>query len=215
MKTLPIHCNNQRFILHPSGVAFWEDKGMLLIADVHLGKITHFRKHGSAIPQISLHHNFNRLKTVIATFETKTVCFLGDLFHSHINNEWLVFKSWVETLNCKVVLISGNHDIIDVESYTQLGVEVLQDWELDGFLLTHHPEERQGFYNFSGHIHPGVELRGLGRQNLKLSCFHWKENQMIFPAFGVFTGKYIIKPKTNDRIFVNTEDEVLEIPLKS
>ncbi|MHA7943986.1 ligase-associated DNA damage response endonuclease PdeM [Formosa sp. 3Alg 14/1] len=215
MKTLRVHCNHQNFILHPSGVAYWEAKRMLLIADVHLGKITHFRKHGSAIPQASLHHNFNQLKSVISNFESDTICFLGDLFHSYMNNEWLLFKAWIETLNCKVVLISGNHDIIDEKRYAQLGVEVLQEWEHDGFLLTHHPEVREGVYNFSGHIHPGVQLLGLGRQHLKLSCFHWKDNQMIFPAFGVFTGNYIIKPKSGERIFVNTEDEVLEIALHS
>ncbi|MDW5290322.1 ligase-associated DNA damage response endonuclease PdeM [Formosa sp. PL04] len=213
MKTLQINCNNQPFILHPSGAAFWEEKGILLIADVHLGKIMHFRKHGSAVPQSSMYQNFDRLNKVVDYFETKIVCFLGDLFHSHINTEWLLFQDWIYNLNCKVVLVSGNHDIIATEFYNKLNVTVIQEWKIDDFLLTHHPEERKGYYNFSGHIHPGVQLRGLGKQRLKLSCFYKREHQMIFPAFGNFTGNYIVKPTTNESVFVTTKDEVLEIPI--
>ncbi|QDO94468.1 ligase-associated DNA damage response endonuclease PdeM [Formosa sediminum] len=213
METLEIYCNAQRFILHPLGGAFWVNQRMLLIADVHLGKVTHFRKHGSAIPRGVLHQNFKQLQNIISAFDVDTVCILGDLFHSHLNAEWVIFKTWVAALHCKVVLISGNHDIIDAKLYEDLGIKVLNSWLLDGFLLTHHPEVRDGFYNLSGHIHPGVQLRGLGRQHITLSCFYWKAHQMIFPAFGVFTGKYIIKPSAEARIYVNTETEVIEVPV--
>ncbi|WP_435412970.1 ligase-associated DNA damage response endonuclease PdeM [Psychroserpens mesophilus] len=215
MKTLKINCNNQSFILHPFGVAFWEDKEMLLIADVHLGKVTHFRKHGSAVPQASIYHNFEQLSVITDYFNPKTICFLGDLFHSYVNNEWILFKDWVKKFNREIVLISGNHDVIATSMYEEINVIVKKEWLINGFLLTHYPESRNDLFNFSGHIHPGIRLQGLGKQSLKVSCFLRKKQQMIFPAFGNFTGKFIIKPDPTDQVYVNTNEEVIEIELNS
>lgn len=213
MNTLSINCNNQTFVLHPSGAAYWENKEMLLIADVHLGKVTHFRKHGSAVPLASILGNFDQLTAVAAYFEPKTISFLGDLFHSTINNEWRLFSDWINQLECEVVLISGNHDIISNSAYDAINVLIKDEWVIDGFLLTHFPQTKDGLFNFAGHIHPGVRLRGFGKQLLKVSCFYKNSHQMIFPAFGNFTGKFIIEPKLNDQIFVNTNDEVIEIEI--
>lgn len=211
MKTLEIRCNNQTFILHPSGIAYWVEKHMLLIADVHLGKVTHFRKHGSAVPQASVFHNFEKLQNVVTFFKPKTICFLGDLFHSHVNNEWILFKNWIYHLDAKVVLVSGNHDIIAKELYDKINVKVIEEWVIDNFLLTHHPETRADLFNFAGHIHPSVRLKGVGKQFLKVSCFFRTENQMIFPAFGNFTGNFIMEPNRDDQIYVNIAEEVIQI----
>ncbi|GGW69823.1 putative phosphoesterase [Winogradskyella epiphytica] len=214
METLKINCHQRSFVLHPSGAAYWEEKGMLLIADVHLGKVTHFRKHGSAIPQASLYQNFEKLQAVVDYFKPKSVCFLGDLFHSSINSEWHLFKDWIEQLQSEVVLISGNHDIISKSMFDGINVTVKEEWLIDDFLLTHYPESRDGLFNLSGHIHPGVRLKGFGKQFLKVSCFFRREQQLIFPAFGNFTGKFIVEPNSKDRIYVNTRDEVIEISAK-
>jgi len=211
MKTLKINCNDQSFILHSSGAVFWNKESMLLIADVHLGKVTHFRKHGSAIPQESISQNFKALAEVVAYFKPKFLCFLGDLFHSYINNEWLLFENFIGEISCDVILISGNHDIIPTSMYDKIGVEVIQELVIKTFLLTHHPENRIGFFNFSGHIHPGVKLLGFGKQFLSLSCFYRTKNQIILPAFGSFTGKFIIQPKKEDHIYVITDNEVIEM----
>ena len=60
-----ITIQNQTFILHPSGALFWETRKLLLISDVHLGKVSHFRKHGVAIPNNVVSENFNRLTEVV------------------------------------------------------------------------------------------------------------------------------------------------------
>ena len=211
MKVLKVLCQGEVLILHPSGAAFWENKKMLLIADVHIGKVSHFRKHGSAVPQQSVRYNFDQLNEVVTYFQPHTICFLGDLFHSVLNNEWLLFQNWIHDLQCRVILIAGNHDIIDESMYKALGVEVKNELVIGSFFLTHYPEYRDDFFNFSGHIHPGVELRGLGKQILKVSCFVKKKQQFIFPAFGGFTGKYIIKPSILDEVYVITPDEVIHM----
>ena len=82
-----ININNQNFTLHQSGAGFWEEKKILFISDLHLGKIAHFRKHGMAIPEKAVLENFTRLNEVLALFDAETIIFLGDLFHFSIKTQ--------------------------------------------------------------------------------------------------------------------------------
>jgi len=209
--TITIKIKSHTFILHPSGALFWEERKALLISDVHLGKVSHFRKHGVAIPNSAVSKNFQRLTSVVDYFDPERILFLGDLFHSSKNSEWHLFVEWSDCCVAEIILIAGNHDVIAKENYDGIDVKVFKELEIDGFLLTHHPTEREGFFNFSGHIHPGVELRGFGGQSLRLPCFFQKENQMILPAFGEFTGKYIMVPEGDDRVYAVTKEEVILI----
>ncbi|NBL63652.1 ligase-associated DNA damage response endonuclease PdeM [Flavobacterium sp. NST-5] len=209
--TNTIKINDNTFVLHSKGAVFWEEKKALLIADVHLGKVSHFRKHGVAVPKIAVSKNFTRLTEVVDYFNPESVIFLGDLFHSSKNSEWHLFVEWSNCCVAEIILIAGNHDVIAKENYDKISVKVFKELEIDGFLLTHHPTEREGFFNFSGHIHPGIKLRGFGGHHVKLPCFFQKENQMILPAFGEFTGKYILVPEKNDLVYVLANDEVVLI----
>ncbi|WP_026811748.1 ligase-associated DNA damage response endonuclease PdeM [Arenibacter latericius] len=199
------------FTLHPSGAIFWPDQKMVMIADVHLGKISHFRKFGSAIPQKAIETNFNRLSVVVSYFNPDKICFLGDLFHSTLNSEWGMFEAWVKNQSSTIILIKGNHDIISPSLFSKLGIQIERELLINQFLLTHHPEKRDGLFNFSGHIHPGIKIRGTGRQSLSLPCFYRQPNQLTLPAFGAFTGKFLVTPKNGDAIYAITEDEVIEI----
>ena len=207
--TKSIRISNQQFILHASGAMFWKEEDMLLISDVHLGKVSHFRKYGSAVPQNAVLGNYQKLNEVVDFFEPQKIIFLGDLFHSSLNKEWLFFEAWMENISSEVILVEGNHDIISPLKYEALGIKLTPELVLKNFLLTHHPEERPGFFNFSGHIHPGVRINGWARQSLKLPCFFKTENQMILPAFGEFTGKHILSPKEGDEVFVLANEEVI------
>ena len=209
--TLENTINGQIFTIHSSGALFWNEKNTLLIADVHLGKITHFRKNGFAIPNDALHKNFEKLIEVVNFFNPSTILFLGDLFHSTKNSEWDLFVQWSKECTCEIILIAGNHDIIDAKNYEKNGIKVVDYIRIDDFLLTHHPTEVKGMFNFSGHIHPGIVLRGLGRGHLKLPCFFQRKNQMILPTFGAFTGLGIMKPQEGDVIFAVTKEEIVQI----
>lgn len=200
--------------MHPSGVLFWQERSTLIISDVHLGKISHFRKFGAAVPQKAVGQNFVVMNEAIEHFKPTGIVFLGDLFHSSVNKEWRFFEEWISTLTAKVILVSGNHDIISPLRYEDLGVQVSKELVWDGFLLTHHPEEREGLFNFSGHIHPAIRLHGVGRQSVRLRCFFRTKNQMILPAFGEFTGNYTMKPTSDCEAYALLGDTVLRVPLK-
>ncbi|MGB5553184.1 MAG: ligase-associated DNA damage response endonuclease PdeM [Flavobacteriaceae bacterium] len=211
--THPIKIKDQNFTMCGSGVLFWEESSMLIISDVHLGKVSHFRKYGAAVPQNVVQDNFNLMDKAVAIFKPVVICFLGDLFHSSLNKEWQLFEKWVSKTKSKIVLVSGNHDIISPLKYENLDITVVPEIQQNGFLLTHHPEERDGFFNFSGHIHPAVRLHGMGRQSVRLSCFFKSDTQMILPAFGKFTGTHILKPTPKNEIFAIASNEIFKVAM--
>ncbi|OWW27134.1 metallophosphoesterase [Zobellia sp. OII3] len=211
----PLVIQDHHFTMHPSGVLFWKEKSMLLISDVHLGKISHFRKFGAAVPQAAVQTNFKKMDKAIDLFQPQVIVFMGDLFHSALNKEWKLFENWIATISSEVILVAGNHDIISPLKYEALGIQVVSEICLDGFLLTHHPEEREACFNFCGHIHPAVRLQGMGRQSIRLACFFKSAHQMILPAFGTFTGTHVLEPQADHEIYALTEEEIFQVQFKS
>ena len=88
----------QTLHLLPEKAIFWEEQRLLLVADVHLGKATHFRKHGIAVSGGIIEGDLARLGRIIESWEIEQLWFLGDLFHSDYNREWKRFESWLKGL---------------------------------------------------------------------------------------------------------------------
>ena len=206
-----LNIEGQRLELHPSGVIYWWEESALLISDVHLGKVTHFRKFGAAVPQKAIAKNFDILQENLDFFKPSVICFLGDLFHSSLNREWQLFEAWVRQAKVDFILVAGNHDIISPLKYESLGITLVPELEWGPFLLTHYPEERDGFFNLSGHIHPAVRLKGQGRQTLRLPCFFRNRRQLILPAFGAFTGSYVLEKTEEDEVYAIADASVIKI----
>lgn len=212
MKTLEISLLGQTFDLHPNKAVFWVEQDALIVSDTHFGKISHFRKSGFPIPTKAIQDNWNRLAEVLKYYQPSQIIYLGDLFHSDYNLEWDDFAIIRDTFpSIDQRLIMGNHDVLHQEFYHLHELECMDSLEIGPFLFTHEPKENTSLYNIHGHIHPGAKLRGKGRQSIKLSCFYFGENLAILPAFGSFTGLATCKIKSNDRVFVILEDEILPV----
>ena len=208
--SLEVRLNNQNFILHPTGACYWREQDTVLLADVHLGKSAHFRKHGMAIPSTADDVEYDKLNEVLDYFKPSRLWFLGDLFHSYQNAEWHFFEQWVRMQSIEIALVMGNHDVISRKHFESLGVKTYDVLNAGSFYLTHHPQEAEGRYNIAGHIHPSIKLEGVGRQKIKLPCFFSSQTGMILPAFGDFTGTYSLTPVKGNRVFVIADDEVVE-----
>ncbi|TXK72494.1 ligase-associated DNA damage response endonuclease PdeM [Mesonia sp. HuA40] len=206
-----ITIKDQHFTPDASGVLFWENNKILLVADVHFGKIAHFRKYGSAVPSSAITVNFKKLDEAIKKYNPRKLIFLGDLFHSDYNQEFKLFEHWVKHQNCSILLIKGNHDIVHPSFFKKANLEVLPHLIIGDFYLTHKPEHKPNLFTLCGHLHPGYALSGLGRQKLRLPCFYQTENQMILPAFGTFTGLYLVKSMPNESVYVCTQNEVIKV----
>ena len=206
-----IHIGENHFDLDPSGALYWVEKKTLMLADIHLGKVAHFRRNGIAVPREAEGTFYKKINALFNKFEVERILFLGDLFHSFQNNEWHLFSSWVRQQQIELILIKGNHDVIPARKFKQLGMNITSDLSEDTFYFSHFPTEKEEFFVFCGHVHPGVKLKGAGLQQLKMPCFFQSQNQLILPAFGAFTGLHILTPKEGDRIYVTSGKEVIEI----
>ncbi len=200
--------------LLPEKAIFWKDREILLIGDTHFGKVNHFRKSGISIPDGAAMKNLEILRQLISKTKAKEVIFLGDLFHSEMNSEWLFFKEILNSFpEIKFKLVQGNHDIFHEMTYQKGSFEFFdKPLEIGPFVLSHEPMEGEyDLYNLCGHIHPGVRLKGAAKQSLRLPCFYFQKTQGILPAFGQFTGLFVVRPKKKDRVFVIVESKVIEV----
>ncbi len=205
----------QTLLLLPQKAIYWKDQKALIIADVHLGKTGHFRKAGIAIPTELAQKDLEVLSDLIQEHQPKTIIFLGDLFHSDKNSDWNWFALWREKhAEVNMILIKGNHDIIEEKNFTNLNIQILEEMLMQPFRMAHHPlkkqeTQNQEAYTLCGHIHPGVYLRGKGRDAVTLSCFSFGSHQAILPSFGKFTGRVAIQHQETDRVFGILNDKVI------
>ncbi|MEP2770930.1 MAG: ligase-associated DNA damage response endonuclease PdeM [Fulvivirga sp.] len=210
-----VNINGHALTLLPSKSIFLAEERILLLADLHLGKINHFRRSGIAAPARPNEQNLERLISELQQQEPKRVIFMGDLFHSHYNEEWEVFGQALRSFpDISFELVMGNHDIMSDYQYLKHQLIIHPDPIAVGeLILSHEPLEKipDDVYNLAGHIHPGVVLRGKGKQGIKLPCFLFGAIQGLLPAFGSFTGLAKQKPKKGDQVFVVVENQVIRI----
>jgi DNA ligase-associated metallophosphoesterase len=204
----------EEFELLAQKAVFWKKESALLLADLHLGKVNHFRKSGIPVPVRAGDKSLEDLIDLIHLTRPQRVLCLGDLFHSHYNPAWEVFGEIVSHFRTVAFeLIIGNHDIMSARQYERKKICVHEQLDLGPFSMTHHPAEAvvPGRYNLAGHIHPGVNLRGKGQQSITLPCFYFGKHQGILPAFGMFTGIAKIRPEKGDQVFVIAEQNVIPV----
>ncbi len=201
----------QQIILFPQKAMYWAEERALIVADLHIGKVGHFRKAGIAIPKLLEQEDLAVLSDLVNLVKPEKIIFLGDLFHSDINNDWNWLKLWCELFRgTEMILVRGNHDILHDNYYREAGFTVCESLHLSPYFFSHEPLENPGNgYAISGHIHPAVRLRGKGRQSLILPCFHFGEKQAVLPAFGRFTGNCCIAVSQADITFVVMKDKIM------
>lgn len=189
-----INFGGETLVISTLRTAFHKSTSSLLLADLHLGKTTHFRNNALPIPKQALLTDFQILENALNHYCPNQICFLGDLFHSTWNEEWNLFSSLMHKY-CALnkILIAGNHDILQSEKYAEAGIQVLAEMNINEITLLHDNSKNIHPFSISGHLHPGYRIKGIARQSITLPCFYVGESQMIMPAFGSLTGKVAMK----------------------
>ncbi len=208
----------QKLVIHPGRAIFWEEKKALILSDLHLGKTGHFRKSGIAVPQNVYKEDLQRLFSLIQFFKPAELIIVGDLFHSRENKELDLFKKWRSDLSPVAFhLVKGNHDILPAAWYQSADITVTEN-ELNQhpFSFIHDPLEQPTIgeeekYYFTGHIHPGVSIRGMAKQSLHFPCFYFTETYCILPAFSRFTGTVSVPAKKGDHVFAIVENSIIKV----
>ena len=205
----------QQFWLTVERCLFWESRKTLIVSDLHFGKTGHFRKSGIPVPANIYKEDLQRLWTQVQYFQPLEIIFVGDLFHSHSNQEHDWFMKWRNDFPLLVMhLVMGNHDQRAKTEFEAMNLIVHDEClKIDGFCFVHDLEEidDKDLYHISGHVHPGVRISGNGRQSLHFPCFYFTPGYAILPAFSRFTGLAMIEPKRNESVFAIVEHSLIRL----
>jgi DNA ligase-associated metallophosphoesterase len=190
----------------------------MIVSDTHFGKTGHFRKSGIAVPQQVYKEDLQRFFSLATDLKPERILVVGDFFHSTDNEEHNLFLRWKNDFNSlQITLIKGNHDILGNTWYENAGIQLIEDfYEIGQFRFQHDPAEndflvKENTFVFSGHVHPGIQMRGIGKQSLRFPCFYFTQNQCILPAFSKFSGLAIVKPKKQDQVYAIANDNIIKL----
>lgn len=211
---MKISIREQDIILDKERAIYLPQQQLLAISDLHLGKAAHFRKAGLAVPNQVSKYDLERLSGLLNHYQPKTLLINGDMFHSDYNSEIDEFAIWRKQFNqTQFILVKGNHDRQKENIYEQLAIVVYDPSYAVATLSFIHDatENKTEHYPIGGHIHPGISIYNRTKQRIKIPCFYFGVDYAILPAFSVFTGLQIVKPKANDQVFAITPSRVIKV----
>ena len=215
---MELRIRNNTFLLLPQKAVFWKEQRMLLLSDLHIGKIAHFRKAGIPVPQEGTQNNFTRLDEIIANTNPANMLFVGDLFHSDVNHEWDQFCTWRRQYpDIEMDIVLGNHDRLPENFSDAYQINIYpNELVIGSFTFAHHPREAYTNHEYviSGHVHPVISLSGLARQTITVPCFYFGVQQALLPSFGYFTGGYAIDARENDTVVAVAQNKLFAVQVK-
>jgi len=160
------------------------------------------------------------LFSLLQFYKPQQLIVVGDFFHSKANKELLLFEKWRKDLTqLEILLVKGNHDILKANWYEQANIQVYADEPLRirSVAFTHDCSNIEKFtqhadaYFVTGHMHPGIFIKGTSRQSLSFPCFYFAEQFAILPAYSKFSGLALIQKKKNDKVFAIVDNELMEV----
>ena len=203
---------NTDWQLLPEKALYQEKLNLLVLGDIHIGKTTEFRNAGIALPRELQEKNILKLIQLIRNLDVRKVVFLGDLFHGKENQEFeYVSALCLYFSSVEFVLVMGNHEKMKAEFYEKLGLTVVTKLKIEEVTLVHEPDFESEEMHISGHLHPGIRIQGKGRDSLVVPVFAARACCFILPAFGNFTGKYLLNVSEWQHLFVVGEKRVLKL----
>ena len=190
---------------------------MLLVADAHFGKAATFRARGVPVPRGTTADNLARLDILIDLHDATSIVFLGDFFHAKeakARDTLAALTAWRgRRAAIAMTLVRGNHDTRAGDPPASLGIDVVDEsWTVGPFSMRHHPTPCDRGYVLAGHLHPGYRIGSRAGDGMRLPCFWFGAEDDsrvgVLPAFGDFTGTWMVDAQPNDRVFVVSPDAV-------
>lgn len=204
---LTIQVRGEAVTLMPERTAFWH-AGVLMAADLHWGKAQSLQASGVASP-CTLDRDLARLSRAIQRTRSHTAVLLGDLIHSADSMTPDLHQricAWRRTIDCDLVLTSGNHDRHLASIPIGWQIRALPELRSVPFVFRHMPEPLPDVFVWSGHLHPVCVLKDR-RDRLRLPCFAVGETVGILPSFGSLTGGFPVNGPY--RTYAVAEDRIV------
>ncbi|CAN5589004.1 ligase-associated DNA damage response endonuclease PdeM [soil metagenome] len=207
-------------VLHllPERALWWPADGTLFIADLPLGKAATYRALGQPVPGGTTQENLLRLDALLARHGPRQLVFLGDFLHVvQARTPALLERlaAWrARHAHVAMTLVRGNHDSRAGDPPAGLEIAVVDEpWLVGPFACCHHPQLHPTHFVLAGHLHPVCTLHGAGRDRLRLPCFVQDSRQAILPAFGEFTGGWLMEVAPGRRFHAVGGDAVWALPV--
>ncbi|MES2534072.1 MAG: ligase-associated DNA damage response endonuclease PdeM [Pseudomonadota bacterium] len=204
--------------LLPERALWWPAGGTLFVADLHLGKAATYRALGQPVPGGTTQENLLRLDALLARHRPRQLVFLGDFLHAaqaRTPTLLALLDAWrARHADVAMTLVRGNHDSRAGDPPAGLGIAVVDEpWLVGPFACCHHPQSHPTHFVLAGHLHPACMLHGAGRDRLRLPCFVQDSRQAILPAFGEFTGGWLMEAAPGRRFHAVGGGAVWALPV--
>jgi len=187
------------FLADLSGALLWEDERLLVVSDLHLEKGSSFAARGTLLPPFDTIATLDRLATVIARHNPRTVIALGDSFHDRAAHTRLSEADRTRLALLQTgrewVWISGNHD---PALPRDLGGMVADIIAIGAITFRHEPTGAPG--EIAGHLHPKARVATRAR-TVERRCFVSDGQRAIMPAFGAYAGGLSVRDAAFAKIF--------------
>ncbi|CAN5592317.1 ligase-associated DNA damage response endonuclease PdeM [soil metagenome] len=208
---LPFELCSERLELRADRTLYWPSLKTLLLADPHFGKAETFRAASVPVPGDAM-LSLAKLSRALEESHAERLLILGDFWHARAGRNRQVLDDldhWRSRHTAlHIDLIRGNHDRAGLPppSWADRWHPRLLE---PPFLFAHHPEPSDDGYVLCGHLHPGYQVTGRGRQKLKVPCFWFGDRVGVLPAFGAFTGLAFVTPAPADRLVLIAGDVLI------
>ncbi len=195
-----LRVNGASFLADPSGVLFWPDERLMVVADLHLEKGSSYAARRVFLPPYDTGATLLRLAAAVARLDPRRVVALGDSFHDggaaarlraddvaalramQAGRDWL----W----------IAGNHDpaapaALEGDHAAEFAVGAVRFRHVPAHVPAHAPAAaaRAGRLagEIAGHLHPVAIVGGRGGM-VRRRCFVSDGVRCVMPAFGAYAG---------------------------
>lgn len=136
-----------------------------IVSDLHFGMMD--KSYDNEI--------INKINSLVS--KSDTLIFLGDIGYKYkLNVDYLT--KCIKSINCEnKFLILGNHDILSIEEYLDMGfINIFESFIYKNIILSHYPRnQKEGFINIHGDIHSSFYYPNyIKSEKNKFNCF-WNE----------------------------------------
>ncbi len=202
-------------LLHQRGV-YWPDQSVLFVADTHFGKEATFRRHAIPVPRGGTDGTLRQIASMLDATRAARLVILGDMFHARSSLSSDVRDSidrfFEEHAQLQCTLVRGNHDARIGSLPAHWPVTIVDPGaRIETVFMGHSPSDYETGMGLMlcGHIHPAIRF-GVGDDQMRLACYWQRQRVLHLPAIGRFTGTHTIRPRRGDRVWIVTDQQVIE-----
>ncbi len=192
-------------LIDPSGVLYWPDEGLLVVADLHLEKGSSYARRGVLLPPYDTAATLTRFTQALARFAPRLVVALGDSFHDGDGPARIatIDRAALGALQRgrDWIWLAGNHD---PDPANGIGGIFSRTLAIGPLAFCHEPASDAPPGQIAGHLHPVARVSQRGR-TISRRCFVSDGRRLVMPAFGAYTGGLNVRHAAFCEIFGSLE----------